>query len=188
MAITTRRLPESMVMALTIAHNKTLAVAAVVGSSFHADITSTTVTDSFVAATVTSVQITAANAADLPTALTLVNQITGILKLHWADGISTNVYSAGAHKIPDTTNATAFATAVDLASAITVANAIKSQMNAHFTQSGVHFTNDGTNTIATANATVLADLITLLNAEKTAINAHITNAPAGSMMVNVIAA
>lgn len=186
MALSIRRIEGPVAFALALAHNKLLAGTVVVGSSFHADITSTTSGDLLFTAASASLQITASNAADLPTAITLANQIATILQIHWKDGISTNAYSAGAHKIPDTTNSTAFITAVDLATSITLANAIKAQTNAHFTQAGVHFTNDGTNTIATANATVLADLITLLNAEKTAINAHIIAAPAGSVMLNLI--
>lgn len=186
MALTIRRIEGPVAFALALAHNKLLAGTIVVGSNFHADITSTTSGDQFYSPASASLQVTAATATDLPSAITLANQIGAILQIHWADGISTNAYAAGAHKIPDTTNATAFITAADLATSITKANAIKAQFNAHLTQAGVHFTNDGTNTIGTANATVLADLLTLLNATKTAVNAHIIAAPSGSVMVNLV--
>lgn len=184
MAISARRGSDAVAFAQALAHNKLLAATAIVGSSFHADITATTGGD-YTAQTVTSLQVTAANATDLPSVITLVNQIQSIALVHLADGISTNASAAGAHKVPDTTNNTAIATATDLATSITMANGWKTRLNAHFTQSGVHFTNDATNTIAAANATDLATAITLVNALKAALNPHITAAPAGSLMLNL---
>lgn len=172
--------------AQSIAHNKLLAAASIVGANFHADILSSTTGDFMFPATA-SILVTAATAVDLPTCITLANQIVGVMQVMMKDGISTDPYFAGSHKIPDAANSTAIATAVDLPSVIVAANALKAQINAHLTQAGVHFTNDATNTIVAAAATILSDSITLLNAIKTSINAHIVGAPAGSTMIKLIA-
>lgn len=198
MAISVRQLSDAVTYALVSAWNLFRGSSGQVGSSFHADVTSTTSGDNYFSAASTALQVSLANATDLPSCIALMNQIATVARIHFADGISTNKYSAGANKIPDTVNAALLpalytatgVTVTDTAQVVANANLLKSTINAHFTQaapSAVHFNNDGTNTIATANATVLADSITLLNAIKTAINAHITNAPAGSSMINIIA-
>lgn len=135
------------------------------GSAFHLDACEQT--------------ITAANAADLATSLVLVTQIAavvyGIGQLgapspgHLNDDI--------AHKVKDTTNTRSSAAAVDLATAITLANEIKTDYEAHRASTTFHYTADATNTIAAANATDQTSLNTLLNELKTDINAHMASAP-----------
>lgn len=186
MAISVRRIVDSAMFAQAIAHNKLLAAASIVGASFHADVTSLTAGD-FMFPVATSLQVTVLNAVDLPSCIALAVQEIGVMQAMMKDGISTDPYSGGAHKIPDVVNSAAIAVPVDLPSVIVAANALKAQINAHFTQAGVHFTNDGTNTIATANATILSDSIALLIAIKVALNAHISAAPAGSVMVKLTA-
>lgn len=192
MAITVRRVDPALSMALAIAHNKT--VVTLVGSSFHADLTSTTTTDQLYTHTPATLQVTAANAAgDITTAIALLNNLIGVATVMMKDAVSTSPVSAGAHKIPDATNlallpAQYVATgnlATDTAAVVAAANSWKTAYNAHLTQTGVHYTNDGTNSVATANATDLPSSTTLLNAEKTAVNAHIAGAPA-TQMVNVV--
>ncbi len=187
MSIITRQISDLIPFALTLAWNQWRGGAAQVGASFHADATSSTTGDATTPVTA-ALTVSAANASDLPTCLVLANQVQGVLQTHWADGISTNKYASGAHKIPDTTNATVRPTAVDLATTVALANFLKVQLNAHLGQAGVHYTNDATNTVAAANASDLATSITLLNALKTATNAHMASAPAASSMINVVGA
>jgi hypothetical protein len=185
MAISIRQIPDMVVYGIALAWNTWRGGATQVGALFHADATSTTSGDATTPATA-AVTVTAANATDLPTCLALANQIQAVLQIHWRDGISTNKYAAGAHKVPDTTNNTVRPDAVDLPTAVALANFMKAQLNAHFVQATVHYNNDATNTIATANATILSDTITLLNAIKTAVNAHMGSAPVASSMVNIL--
>ena len=187
MALTTRRAPGLAIpIALAIGHNKLCAQTALVSALFHADQTSTTTGDAFIAPAFAALQVTAAAASDLPTSLTLAANIIGFCKTHFADGISTDPYFCGAHKIPDAVNAALLPAApIDLPTLVAALNTLKSTINAHFIMvapSAVHFTNDATNTIAAAGATVLADSITLANAIKTALNAHVLSAPTTPMI------
>lgn len=81
------------------------------------------------------------------------------------------------HTAANTTNATAAPKAANLATAITLANELKADFNAHRSQAGVHPNNDGTNAVAAADATNLASLLTLLNEIKANLNAHLASAP-----------
>jgi hypothetical protein len=117
--------------------------------------------------------VAAATATDLPTSLTMCNQITAIYTFHMADTL--------AHKVTGVALAST-ANAVDLATAIAAANDIKAKFNTHIASTTFHYNADATNAIATANATILSDLITLLNATKTAFNAHMASAPASKAL------
>lgn len=138
---------------------------------FHADQTAAAETGDFTIAAQTLLTVGAATAADLPTSITLANQIKAVLNLHLAD--------AYAHSAADATNTVATANASDLTTVEALLNACKTAFNAHLLQSGVHITNDGTNTVSTANATDLASSEALANAIKTSLNAHMSSAPAG---------
>lgn len=121
---------------------------------------------------VTERTITAANASDLATSITLVNELRKAYEFHRVD------YGDGmAHLASDTTNAIAAPYATDLATAITLANELKTDYNAHRSQSGVHHVSDGGNAISSANASDQSSLNTLLNELKTDFNAHIAAAP-----------
>lgn len=111
----------------------------------------------------------AANAADLPTSITLANMARAVYEFHRVDIL--------AHANADTTNALSAPAALDLATTVALANDIKAKFNAHRTQSTIHAANDATNSIATANATDLPSSITLLNAIKTAMTAHCASGP-----------
>lgn len=107
-------------------------------------------------------QVTAANASDLPTCITLANQMRSIMNVHFAD--------SSAHLVADTVSSLA-PVASDLATVITLANSLKSVYNVHGVSTTYHLNAD--TTIATTNASDLATSITLLNAEKTKFNSHI---------------
>ena len=131
--------------------------------------------------------ITAANATDLPTSITLLMQLKtvyeGRLQSTAMVGHRTD---AGVHLVADTTNTISAADCVDLATSITLANALKVAFNAHLTQAGVHYINDATNTVVAANASDLGTTQTLATALKTALNAHMADAPTGGSMPRIV--
>lgn len=111
-------------------------------------------------------------AVDLPTTITLANNLKAELNTHMASACDPTT-GQGVHLAADATNGPiATANATDLASSETLLNAIKTKFNAHLTQAGVHCTNDATNTVATTNAVDLPTSEALANALQTAINAH----------------
>ncbi len=127
------------------------------GSSFHLD--------------QSEVTITAANASDLATSLTLCNNIIGVARFMFADTL--------AHKVVDATSLPALGAAVDLTSAQTAANLIKASYNTHRASTTYHYNADSTNTITSADATDQSSLNTLLNELKTDINAHMLSGATG---------
>lgn len=76
------------------------------------------------------------------------------------------------HLTDDTTNTVTSATATDLATAITLANELKADYNAHIASTTFHTAADTTNAVTSANATDQATLNTLLNEMKADFNAH----------------
>jgi len=141
-----------------------------VGSAFHACAAQSTNTDKD-PPTVAALQVTAANATDLPTSLTLCNALIGFYRVHFAD--------VSAHKIVDVTALPAQGAAVDLATAQTAANLLKTSHGTHVASTTVNYTADATNVIAAANASDQGTLNTLLNELKTDINAHSAGALPG---------
>ncbi len=125
--------------------------------------------------TSTALTVTAASATNLVTSITLANNIRQVLIQHTPD--------AEAHLVADTfASASTLATTIasDLQSASNLANAAKTILNAHLTQSGVHVLNDSLNANSTTAATDQTTTDNLLNALKTNINAHVGSAPTGS--------
>lgn len=152
------RIPNSSPLAsLMVAQLQMLAQRIGAGSSFHYDAVSSA--------------ITAANASDLATSLTLAEQIRGVYNAH--------LDSDAAHKIKDPKPTLTAATT--LATAITLANAIKSDYNTHRASTTYHANADATNVITSPDATDQSSLNTLLNELKTDLNAHIASGPAGSL-------
>ncbi len=96
-------------------------------------------------------------------AVLLVNELRALSLIHRADTLI--------HKAVDTATITAPA-ASDLATAITLANELKSDWGTHVGSTAIHFNADSTNVITANNATVLSDLHTLLNDIKAQFNAH----------------
>ena len=119
------------------------------------------------------VTVTAANASDLATSLTLTNQLLDVYKFHMADTL--------AHKVAGVALAS-YAYATDLATAQTRANDIKSKYNTHIASTTYHYTADATNATAAANASDQGTLNTLLNELKTDFNAHAASAPTGKSL------
>lgn len=128
--------------------------------------------------------VTAAVASDLATSLTLVNELADVFygpASTTSSPFPGHALDALAHVAADSTNGalTAARPATSLATAITLANEIKADYNAHLTQSGVHLNNDSTNTISSSNASDQSSLNTLLNELRTNMAAHIASAVAG---------
>lgn len=144
---------------------------------FHGDQTPGTVSGDPENPAATYLTVSAANGTDLPSTITLANQIRQVLNQHMADSV--------AHVNADTTNPVVAAVAVDLPSVETLLNACKTSFNAHLAQANVHVFNDGANTVATANASDLPTSEALANALKTAINAHMAAAPVGESVTIV---
>src|SRR4051812_44308572 len=118
MAYTTRKLILPIVFALAKAFNafKKEVSLGVATAKVHADITSKPGTDTNeFSPTRAQDAIASANASDLATSVTLVNEIKAVLNRHYAD--------TNAHKVAFAAIATADAT--DLATGETLANAIK---------------------------------------------------------------
>lgn len=173
MAYRTRRVTDALLYALIAQHNAKQEAS--VSAFFHADTTQVTSASDYRNPTVTALAVTAANATDLATSLTLVNQEKLILNIHFQDP---RAHNSAVTAVVATANAT------DLATANTLANALKTAYNTggHINASNVHFNNDATNTIAAAAATDQTTLNTLLNELKTDVNAHIISAPLGAMI------
>lgn len=115
--------------------------------------------------------VTAADASDLATLLTLTNQLIGIGKAHLSD--------TGAHKVLDATSWPAFGAAVDLTTAQTALNLMKATYNTHIASTTYHYNADATNGIAAANASNQGTAETLANELKTDLTAHIASGLAG---------
>lgn len=118
--------------------------------------------------------VASANATNLATAVTLVNEIRAVYEFHRGDTLALKAADGVA-----IAQAAANPNAGDggLAQAILLANDIKAKYNVHIASAVFHYNADAANAVATANATVLADLLTLLNAIKAAFNLHMASAP-----------
>lgn len=121
--------------------------------------------------TVSALQVTAANATDLPTSLVLGNQIIGFYIRHFADTVM--------HKVVDATALPADGACVDLTTAIAAMTLLKATHATHIASTTQHYTADATNTLLTATPTDQTSLNTFVNAAKTAINAHTAAGLAG---------
>lgn len=149
------RITDPNVAAWAAAHND-LKKQVGAGSHFHLDASEETVT--------------AADATSLATSLALCNNMIGVLRFHFADTL--------ACKAADATSLPALGAAVDLASAITAANLMRTSWATHIASTAVHYNADATNTISgTPAASDQTTLNTLLTAFKPVVNAHLADAP-----------
>lgn len=114
------------------------------------------------------VTITSADASDLATSLTLVNEILAVYTFHMADTLAHKTTGVA---LASTTPATSLATA------ITRANDIKSKYNTHRASTTYHYVADSTNATSSPDATDQSSLNTLLNELKADINAHMASGP-----------
>jgi hypothetical protein len=143
-----------------------------IGSSVHVDKTTLVMTGDHLNPTPATLTVSAANASDLATLLTLCAQIRAVAIAHAKD--------ANAHKVADSTFLAAIpAEPTDLATAITFLNAVKAAYGTHIASTTFHYTADATNTIVAANASDQATSQTLANELKTDVTAHIAAALAG---------
>lgn len=164
----TRKTLDAMVFALVAANNERQVDA--VSTNFHADTTAVDSTD-YQSLTITRVTISSANATDLATSLTLVNELKEDINKHLVD--------AGSHNTAVSAAVTT-ATATDEATSVALVNALKAAYNTHLSAAGVHYNNDGTNTVINANATDTTTVLVLANELKADFNAHVTSAPTGA--------
>lgn len=151
-----------MLRALVKAHNDACREQARVGGVPHSDrigVTSGYWTDPTFSATV----VDAPTAADLPTALALLNNAKAVFNSHCV--------SALCHKAAVAAPITSPA-ATDLATAITMANEIKADAVAHAADTDAHYAEDEAMSIDAPNAADLPSLLTLANEIKSGINTH----------------
>lgn len=111
--------------------------------------------------------VSAANASDLATSITLADAITAFCNRHAADD--------GAHKAAYSSAPIATTALSTLSDVQTRANAIKTWYETHRASTTYHPTADSTNTISSASATDQSSANTLLNELKTDINAHVAS-------------
>ncbi len=112
--------------------------------------------------------ISTANATDLPTVKALANALKADMNLHLA--------SVTQHNVADTTNTIGFTDLVggdSQATTNTAVNELKTDYNAHRSQSGVHPETDSYHLVEAAAASDLATSITLVNQIKLCYNQHI---------------
>lgn len=126
-------------------------------------------------------------ATDLTSLIKLANQIATFYGAvfvtsapgQWIGHINDALQVPGgvAHLTADTTNTLSSAVqAGDLGTAETLVGLMRTQIQAHFTQTGVHVNNDS-QTISATSITSLSTCITVANSIRTAMLAHIINAP-----------
>jgi hypothetical protein len=130
--------------------------------------------------TISDTEIAADQLTDL---VALANELKTDLNAHEAN--TGGVW----HTTPDGVNVVVAANATNLATAITLLNAVKTAYEAHRVLVGagpVHGTADATNVIVAANATDLASAITLSNDLKAKYNAHRIDV-AGAPQVHALA-
>ncbi len=123
--------------------------------------------------------IAAANASDLATALTLVNETAvRMFNPNASPGfpIGGHITDGKRHKAASAEVLAAAFPATNLATAQTLANELKADFNTHLTEAGVHFNNDAVNTVAAADASDQGTLETLLDEMKGDFNAHANTA------------
>lgn len=117
--------------------------------------------------------ITAPNASDLPTALTLANEARYDYTAH----VNLN---ADIHSTPDLLNLPTAALAANEATLIALVNDLKLRFNLHLLRLNVHGKKDTAAIITTADASDLATAITLVNAFKTNYTLHIATLGGGA--------
>lgn len=174
---TVRKVPDAVLFALVAERNQAKLDDVVrTNTLFHLDQTNdpaAALSADYQNPTVTRLKITAANATNLATSLTLIAELRGKLNTHYADTI--------AHDTAVSAASTSVA-ATNTATVVTEVNILKGELNAHFTAASVHFNNDSTNTITSATATDQTTADTMLNEIKTAVNAHMKAAPGGAFI------
>lgn len=155
--------------ALVKAHNDTRR--ALVSTNVHASPTGRA-SGNFAEPTFTTLSVTAANATNEPTLVTLTLQLLAVYAEHLGDDVG--------HKVKDAVNVIAAATPTNTATCITALNELKADYNLHRASTTYHYNADATNAVTSADATDLASAQTLANEIKTDLNAHIAAALGGT--------
>jgi hypothetical protein len=171
MAFNSRRTDQDMLYALVAANNQRLVDG--ISTSFHLDQTARTTRTDYRNPTITRVTVTAADATNLATSLTLVNDIRSVVDTHFADTIAHDSATSAAITI---------AVGTDLTTAVALANDLKAKFDTHREAANVHFTDDTTNDVTNADATDQTTLNTLVNEIKVDVNAHVASAPVGAFI------
>jgi hypothetical protein len=154
--------------ALVKAHNDTRR--ALVSTNPHASATGK-VSGSFIDPTFAALAVSAANATNEATLVTLTVQLLAVYAEHIADDVG--------HKVQDTANVIAAAVPTNTATCVTALNELKADYNLHRASTTYHYNADATNAVASADANNEASAITLANEIKTDLNAHIIAALGG---------
>jgi hypothetical protein len=115
--------------------------------------------------------------AMVPELIVRANRLKGVINEHFEDTLA----HATAVSAEVETDA-----ATTLATANTLATALKAAYTTHLTASNVHPNNDATNTIAANDATTIATLIGLLNEMRVDVAAHIASALGGGGHIELI--
>lgn len=181
MALNVNKKTDNLLIALSYLYNAAQSVLCTDG--YHTDRTQST-TGNFLDRSnivLTNLAITSPNATDLPTTITLTNELVGKMSVHFLDKQSHN-------QVADTTNnpsADGYSnTATDLPSCEIILNALQLLYGAHILRSDSHRSADTTpsHTVSgTPSATSLGTAETLANALKAAFNLHTASAPTVAM-------
>lgn len=115
--------------------------------------------------------LSAINGSDLPAS---TNALVVSYEAHRVSVFS-GTTNLGAHSSSDTANAVSAPTATDLASAITRANELKADLNAHIALAAKHIASSSA-AVAAADATDAGTLLTLLTDIRAVLLAHVTSA------------
>jgi hypothetical protein len=149
-----------------------------IGTYFHLDKTSIQSNSDYQSPSVTVLTASMADATDYATVIALVNDLNGVLDMHFTDTIAHDTATSAAITMADAT---------DTATGILVANEQKEQLLLHQTGSNIHYLNDTANATTAADATDEATLILLANDIKLFLTPHIASAPPGHI-VNIVEA
>jgi len=129
------------------------------GSSFHLD--------------ASEVTVTAANATDGPTAITLANNILAVFKFHASDLL--------AHKANDATvdaDLAALSPCTDNTTCIALVLAMCTAFTAHLDSTTANYADDSTNDLSSSTVTTIGQAETVATDMKAKLNAHMASAPA----------
>ena len=113
-------------------------------------------------------EVTAPNATNLATAITLAADIKLIAGYHLRDALAHADPTPLAFTAPDPT---------DEASLVAWCTELKTDYNGHLEDTDAHQKTDVTNAISASTPTNTAECVTLLNEAKADLNAHILDAP-----------
>jgi len=122
----------------------------------------------------TALEVTAPNATNLATAITLALDLKRVAFAHFRDDLAHKEAGEFDLGVVDPTNE---------ASLVAWCTAYKVEHNGHLEDTDKHLIADVTNAIAASTPTDLAECITLLNEAKTDLNAHILDAPTGPQKI-----